>query len=75
MNNQQLIAYPQSTTLPISFPSGEFILDLFKDEPIPLVLIIVRVLIFQGVRIIIYFLIIFLILLLVVILILIKKPR
>ena len=38
MNNQQLIAYPQSTTLPISFPSGEFILDLFKDEPIPLVL-------------------------------------
>lgn len=38
MNNQQLIAYPQSTTLPVSFPSGEVVLDLFKDEPIPLVL-------------------------------------
>ena len=38
MNNQQLIAYPQSTTLPITFPSGEVVLDLFKDEPIPLVL-------------------------------------
>ena len=38
MNNQQLIAYPQNTTLPVSFPSGEVVLDLFKDEPIPLVL-------------------------------------
>ena len=38
MNNQQLIAYPQSTTIPVSFPSGEVVLDLFKDEPIPLVL-------------------------------------
>ena len=38
MNNQQLIAYPQSTTLPVSYPSGEVVLDLFKDEPIPLVL-------------------------------------
>ena len=35
---QQLIAYPQSTTLPLTFPTGEFILDLFENEPIPLVL-------------------------------------
>jgi hypothetical protein len=38
MSKQQLIAYPQSTILPIVFPSGEVVLDLFKDEPIPLVL-------------------------------------
>tara|TARA_R110002167_G_scaffold5149_2_gene24103 strand:- start:620 stop:2749 length:2130 start_codon:yes stop_codon:yes gene_type:complete len=38
MNTQQLIAYPQGTTLPITFPSGEVVLDLFKNEPIPLVL-------------------------------------
>ena len=35
---QQLIAYPQSTTLPLTFPTGEYILDLFENEPIPLVL-------------------------------------
>ena len=38
MNIQQLIAYPQGTTEPITYPSGEVVLDLFKDEPIPLVL-------------------------------------
>ena len=38
MNNQQLIAYPQDTTQPITYPTGEVVLDLFKDEPIPLVL-------------------------------------
>ena len=38
MNNQQLIAYPQGTTEPITYPSGEVVLDLFKDEPIPLTL-------------------------------------
>jgi len=35
---QKLIAYPQSTTLPLTFPTGEYILDLFENEPIPLVL-------------------------------------
>ena len=38
MNRQQLIAYPQGTTEPITYPTGEVVLDLFKDEPIPLVL-------------------------------------
>lgn len=38
MNNQQLIAYPQGTTEPITYPTGEVVLDLFKDEPIPLTL-------------------------------------
>jgi len=38
MNIQQLIAYPQGTTEPITYPTGEVVLDLFKDEPIPLVL-------------------------------------
>lgn len=38
MNNQQLIAYPQDTTQPITYPTGEVVLDLFKDEPIPLTL-------------------------------------
>lgn len=38
MNNQQLIAYPQDTTEPITYPTGEVVLDLFKDEPIPLTL-------------------------------------
>jgi hypothetical protein len=38
MNKQQLIAYPQDTTEPITYPTGELVLDLFKDEPIPLVL-------------------------------------
>jgi len=38
MNNQQLIAYPQGTTEPLIYPTGEVVLDLFKDEPIPLVL-------------------------------------
>ena len=36
--NLQLIAYPQGTTEPLSYPTGEVILDLYKDEPIPLVL-------------------------------------
>jgi len=36
--NTLLIAYPQSTTEPLSYPTGEVILDLYKDEPIPLVL-------------------------------------
>jgi len=34
----QLIAYPQGTTEPLTYPTGEVILDLYKDEPIPLVL-------------------------------------
>tara|TARA_R110000737_G_scaffold162235_1_gene190113 strand:- start:866 stop:2956 length:2091 start_codon:yes stop_codon:yes gene_type:complete len=38
MNTQQLIAYPQGTTEPLTYPTGEVILDLFKDEPIPLTL-------------------------------------
>ena len=38
MSMQQLIAYPQGTTGSLSYPTGEIILDLFKDEPIPLVL-------------------------------------
>tara|TARA_R110000822_G_scaffold2241_7_gene10807 strand:- start:8082 stop:10184 length:2103 start_codon:yes stop_codon:yes gene_type:complete len=38
MNSQQLIAYPQGTTEPLTYPTGEVILDLFKDEPIPLTL-------------------------------------
>lgn len=38
MNKQQLIAYPQGTTEPLIYPTGEVVLDLFKDEPIPLVL-------------------------------------
>lgn len=38
MNNQQLIAYPQDTTQPITYPTEEVVLDLFKDEPIPLTL-------------------------------------
>jgi hypothetical protein len=36
--NLQLIAYPQGTIEPLSYPTGEVILDLYKDEPIPLVL-------------------------------------
>ena len=36
--NLQLIAYPQGTTEPLSYPTGEVVLDLYKDEPIPLVL-------------------------------------
>ena len=36
--NLQLIAYPQGTTEPLSYPTGEVILDLYKNEPIPLVL-------------------------------------
>ena len=38
MIKQQLIAYPQTTTSPIVYPSGEILLDLFSDEAIPLVL-------------------------------------
>ena len=36
--NIQLIAYPQGTTEPLTYPTGEVILDLYKNEPIPLVL-------------------------------------
>ena len=35
MNNQQLIAYPQPSTV---FSTDEVILDLFTSEPIPLTL-------------------------------------
>ena len=38
MNNQQLIAYPQGTIIPITYPSEEVVLDLFENEPIPLTL-------------------------------------
>tara|TARA_R110002167_G_scaffold341429_3_gene549829 strand:- start:604 stop:2655 length:2052 start_codon:yes stop_codon:yes gene_type:complete len=39
MNSQQLIAYPQGTTEPLIYPTGEIILDMYKDAPIPLVLV------------------------------------
>ena len=39
MINQQLIAYPQSTVQPLVYPTGEVIIDVYEDAPIPLVLV------------------------------------
>ena len=39
MINQQLIAYPQGTVEPLIYPTGEVILDIYENAPIPLVLV------------------------------------